>query len=397
MRTNLLKKTLTLLSATLLIWQINVNAEPINWKVSDPETQYVDSNILQQLHEEFKNGEHGYIDSFLVLRNNHLLFEKYYENDYGLLTKNRYAEQAEIMQKNYGDKARPIYNYYDPEWHPFFKQTNLHTIQSVSKSVTSALIGIAIKQNEIPGIDTKISVYFPEHSAHFNDPLKQSITIRDLLTMTAGIKWDESTHAYTDPLNNAATMENSEDWLEYILSLPMATKPGEKFVYNSGITILLSHIIKKATNMHVDEYAKKHLFEPLGINDFYWKKTPTGLIDTEGGLYLSSRDFAKIGYLYLQNGQWNNVQILDAKWVAATASPDIEIPKSTRKYGFQWWLVPYTGGNKNWILSGSGYGGQYLLIVPEYNLVIVFNGWNIFDKPRPSIEYLSKRVLEAIQ
>jgi len=397
METTLVKKTLILLSTTLLIWQINAHAESINWKLSNPETQNVDSNILQKLHQELKNGTHGYIDSFLVIRNNHLLFEEYYENDYNLLTKNRRAKQAEIMQKNYGDKARPIYNYYDPEWHPFFKQTNLHTIQSVSKSVTSALIGIAIKRGEIPDIDTKISVYFPGHKAHFNEPLKQSITIRDLLTMTAGIKWDESTHAYTDPLNNAATMENSEDWLAYILSLPMATKPGEQFVYSSGITILLSHIIKQATNMHVDEYAKKHLFEPLGINDFYWKKTPNGLTDTEGGLYLSTRNFAKIGQLYLQNGQWNNVQILDPQWVAATASPDTEIPESTRYFGFQWWLVPYSGGNKEWILSGSGYGGQYLLIVPEYNLVIVFNGWNIFDKPRPSIEYLSKRVLEAIQ
>ena len=397
MRTNLIKKTLILLSATLLIWQINANAEPINWKVSDPETQYVDSNILQQLHEEFKNGAHGYIDSFLVIRNKHLIFEEYYENDYGLLTKNRRTEQAEIMQKNYGDKARPIYNYYDPEWHPFFKQTNLHTIQSVSKSVTSALIGIAIKRNEIPSIDTKISIYFPEHSAHFNDPLKQSITIRDLLTMTAGIKWDESSTAYTDPLNNAASMESSEDWLRYILSLPMENKPGEKFVYNSGITILLSHILFIATDMHVDEYAKKYLFEPLGINNFYWKKTPKGLTDTEGGLYLSSRDFAKIGLLYLQNGQWDNMQILDKDWVTATMSPDTEISESRRKFGFQWWLVPYTGGEENWIYSGSGYGGQFLLIVPEYSLVMVFNGWNIFDKPRPSIEYLSERVLKAIQ
>jgi CubicO group peptidase (beta-lactamase class C family) len=215
--------------------------------------------------------------------------------------------------------------------------------------------------------------------------------------MTAGIKWDESSTAYTDPLNNAASMESSEDWLRYILSLPMENKPGEKFVYNSGITILLSHILFIATDMHVDEYAKKYLFEPLGINNFYWKKTPKGLTDTEGGLYLSSRDFAKIGLLYLQNGQWDNVQILDKDWVTATMSPDTEISESRRKFGFQWWLVPYTGGEENWIYSGSGYGGQFLLIVPEYSLVMVFNGWNIFDKPRPSIEYLSERVLKAIQ
>ena len=97
METNLVKKTLILLSTTLLIWQINAHAESINWKLSNPETQNVDSNILQKLHQELKNGTHGYIDSFLVIRNNHLLFEEYYENDYNLLTKNRRAKQAEIM------------------------------------------------------------------------------------------------------------------------------------------------------------------------------------------------------------------------------------------------------------------------------------------------------------
>jgi CubicO group peptidase (beta-lactamase class C family) len=227
--------------------------------------------------------------------------------------------------------------------------------------------------------------------------LKQSISIRDLLTMTAGIKWDESSTAYTSPLNDAANMESSEDWLQYILALPMNTKPGENFVYNSGITVLLSHILYKATNMHIDEYAKKYLFGPLDISDFYWKKTPTGLIDAEGGLYLSSRDFAKIGYLYLQDGQWNNKQLLTKKWVKSTMLPDTHIPESTRKYGYQWWLVPNPNNENSWIYSGSGYGGQYLLVFPENQLVVVFTGWNIFDQARPSIESLSKRIINAIQ
>ena len=215
--------------------------------------------------------------------------------------------------------------------------------------------------------------------------------------MTAGISWDESSFLYTDPLNNAATMENSQNWLNYILSLPMSDVPGEKFIYNSGITILLSHIMYEATGMHVNEYAKKYLFDPLGIKTFYCKKTPLGLTDTEGGLYLSTRDFARIGHLYLNEGQVNNLRLLDKKWVKDTFAPDTDISESTRKYGYQWWLVPYNGNDKKFILSGSGYGGQYLLIIPEFNLVVVFNGWNIFDKDRPSIEYLSQRVLKAIQ
>ncbi|MBR78628.1 MAG: serine hydrolase, partial [Woeseiaceae bacterium] len=247
------------------------------------------------------------------------------------------------------------------------------------------------------GLNEKIAQYFPNHSSQFIDPLKSIITIEDLLTMTAGIKWDESSHAYTNPMNNAASMENSNNWIDYILSLPMEYKPGEKFVYNSGITVLLSHILHEASGMHADEYAEKYLFNKLGIQDYFWKKTPNNLTDAEGGLYLSTRDFAKIGMLYLNDGRWNGSQIITNEWVELTMSPDTDIEESSRKYGFQWWLVPYENNQEKWMYSGSGYGGQYLLIVPEYQLVMVFNGWNIFDIPRPSIEYLSQRVLEAIQ
>ena len=153
------------------------HAQTINWDIEQPASQGVNANVIQELHQEFKDGQHGYIDSFLIIRNDQLIFEKYYENDYADLTKNRRLQQAMIMQQNYGDNTRDIYNYYDPEWHPYYKNTDLHTIQSVSKSVTSALIGIAIDRNEIPNVNTKISSYFPEYSDYFNDPLKQSITI----------------------------------------------------------------------------------------------------------------------------------------------------------------------------------------------------------------------------
>jgi CubicO group peptidase (beta-lactamase class C family) len=173
-------------------------------------------------------------------------------------------------------------------------------------------------------------------------------------------------------------------------------EPGQQFVYNSGITILLSHILQTSVSMPVDEYAQKHLFDPMGIQDFYWKKTPKGLTDAEGGLYLSTRDFAKIGLLYLNNGRWLDQQILPKEWVTATMTPATDTGFSGNHYGFQWWLAPYEGGKEKWMFSGSGYGGQYLLIIPEHNLVMVFNGWNIFDISRPTKEYLSSRVLKAL-
>ena len=367
------------------------------WQYSNPKDEGLNNSIIEALSDELKNGMHGYVDAFLLIKNGKIVHEEYYKNDYEELTKNLKSEQSKILSKNYGDAAKPIYNYFDPKWHPYYKDTDLHTIQSVSKSVTSVLIGIAIERGEINGLNQKISQYFPNHASQFLDPLKRNITIEHLLTMTAGIKWDESSHAYTNPLNNAASMENSNNWIDYVLDLPMEYKPGEKFVYNSGITILLSHILHEVSGMHANEYAEKYLFNKLDIRDYFWKKTAKNLTDTEGGLYLSSRDFAKIGMLYLNDGKWNSSQIITKEWVELTMSPDTDIEESSRKYGFQWWLVPYENNQENWIYSGSGYGGQYLLIVPEYQLVVVFNGWNIFDIPRPSIEYLSQRVLGAIQ
>jgi CubicO group peptidase (beta-lactamase class C family) len=130
------------------------------------------------------------------------------------------------------------------------------------------------------------------------------MTLADILTMRTGIRWDEESFDYTDPRNNCAVMEGKEDWVRYVLEQPMAEEPGKGFRYNSGATELLSCLLTKTTGKPADDYAKEHLFGPLGIKDFYWKRTPKGLADTEGGLYLAPRDLAKIGLLYMKDGVW---------------------------------------------------------------------------------------------
>jgi CubicO group peptidase (beta-lactamase class C family) len=223
------------------------------------------------------------------------------------------------------------------------------------------------------------------------------MTLRDLLTMTSGIRWDESTTEYTDPENSAAAMEASEEWVQYVLDQPMRAAPGEEFEYNSGVTVLLAHILLQATGKHADDYAREHLFAPLGINDFYWKKTPTGLVDTEGGLYVEAEDLARIGYLYLNDGIWNDRRILPENWVAETMNPAIDVPNWVAAYGFQWWLLPYEGKTQNWAYTGLGYGGQKLYVIPEYDLVAVFIGWNIDDIPSLDSLFALERVLESVR
>src|SRR5262249_8301967 len=196
------------------------------WAEATPDAQGPDRGPLEALHKEFEKGEHGYIDGMLVIRNGAVVFEKSYKHDYDAL---------------FQGKGQPgIYNYYDPEWHPFYHRTDLHTMQSVSKSVTSALVGIAIKRGENPSMDTKLMP--TSHKFAFKAaPRREAMTLRNVLTMSTGIRWDESSTSYTDAKNNCAEMEAREDWIQYVLDQPMAEDPGKVFVYNSGATELLSY------------------------------------------------------------------------------------------------------------------------------------------------------------
>lgn len=354
------------------------------WEKATPASQDVDAAPLDQLDREFASGEHGYVDGVMVFRNGYLVYERNYENDYDK------AAEGKV-------ETRGQYHYYDANWHPWYDRGPLHTIQSISKSVTSALVGIAIRRGEIPGVDVPIMPYFEDYDPAIPDARRDAITLSDLLTMTAGIDWDESSTDYTDPLNSAAALESSEDWVRYVLDLPMRAAPGEEYEYNSGITVLISHILWQATGKHADEYAMEHLFGPLGIDSYYWKKTPTGLVDTEGGLYLTPGDLAKIGYLYANDGKWDGERILPDGWVAASVSPDTEVPGFYARYGYQWWLVPYDGGEDEWAYAGFGYGGQRLVVVPEYDLIVVFTGWNIYDKPSIDAKAALERVLSALR
>jgi CubicO group peptidase (beta-lactamase class C family) len=176
----------------------------------------------------------------------------------------------------------------------------------------------------------------------------------------------------------------------------MATDPGRVFVYCSGATEMLVEILKKATGKQADDYAAEHLFKPLGITKFYWKRTPTGLPDAEGGLYLTKRDLAKFGYLYLKNGMWENGRIIPHEWIKVSTAPAVDA-SGGMKYGYQWWVLPYQGGAQNYAYAARGYGGQALIVVPEYNLIAVFTGWNIYETPALSSTSALGRVLQAVK
>ena len=322
----------------------------------------------------------------LVIRHGRVVFEKSYTHDFDKLFEGR-------------DPVRGPYNYYDPEWHPFYKHGTLHTMQSVSKSFTSALVGIAIARGELPPVETKVLPFLDGFRLPGTDARRSDMTLAHVLTMTTGIKWDESTVTYTDPANSCANMEKSQDWIQFVLDQPMAEPPGTKFVYNSGATELLSYLIKKGTGKQAHEYASEQLFAPLGITDTYWKTTPTGLADTEGGLYLAARDLAKLGYLYLHDGVWDGKRLLPESWVKASTSPQVDTRPGvdrSRRYGYQWWVLPY-GKDGTYAYAALGYGGQRLIVVPEHDLIAVFTGWNIYESPEFAPYDALDRVLAAVK
>lgn len=367
----------------------NLKAQPSwplkEWPVATAKSQNMNADSLQAFDNGVTSGKYGYIDGILITRNGKLIYQKKYAHDYDKI----YGDSARTRSGlNQHDPGGP-YNYYNPWWHPFYRRGELHSLQSVTKTITSIIIGVATARKEFPELSTTVLSFFDTTRVQNIDDSKRRVTIRHLLTMTSGLAWDEGFH-YSDPRNDCTVMEGSLDWIQYVINKPMATEPGQSFRYNSGGSELLSYIFRKATGKDIEEYASEYLFSPLGIDQYFWKRTPTGLADTEGGLYLAAKDLAKIWYLFLNEGNWNGRQLVTKQWVVESVSPAISVGPKV-KYGYKWWLYDYGDDTTKYAWAGSGFGGQWPMVIPEYNIVAVFTGWNIIGG-RPSL-----RVMEAIR
>ncbi len=364
------------------------------WRLTTPPAVDLDPQVLTAFDADIAAGNYGYVDSLLVIRHGKIAFERYYGHDYGRI----YYEEARTRGPLVvGDLSGP-YNYFNDWWHPYYRDTLLHTMQSVTKSVTSVVVGIAVSRNEFPDLDTPVLDFFdPDRVAHVDDR-KRRMTIRHLLTMTAGIEWNEDL-PYTHPDNTWSALQEAVDWVRFTIDRPMAHEPGETFQYNSGATLILGHIFNAATGMDLEEYAVKHLFAPLGIENYYWKRTPTGLLDVQEGLYVSSRDIAKIAYLYLQHGQWEGQQVVSAAWVEDSVVPFVPVREDgSWEYGYKWWLIHYQhDGEDKVAITGLGFGDQIPMLLPDLDMVIVFTGWNTLpDRPELGVEEAIDRILGAV-
>jgi CubicO group peptidase (beta-lactamase class C family) len=266
-------------------------------------------------------------------------------------------------------------------------------MQSVSKTVSSVIIGVAMQRGDFKAsLDTPLLKYFDESKVKNVDERKRRITLRHVLTMTAGLAWVENV-PYDDPRSDSSLMEATDDWVQYVIDKPMAEEPGKVFNYSSGVSELLAHIFQKETGQDIDSYGEKYLFAPLGMKHF-WKKTYLGVVDTEGGLYLNGEDLAKIGYLYLHDGMWNGAQIVSSEWVKESVAPFIQAEEDY-KYGFKWWLMPRKD-SQDLVWMARGFGGQNLLVYPREGLIATFTAWDILGSSDPEHEFV-QRVLTSIK
>lgn len=305
------------------------------WKTSTPEEQGMDSQKLARLFDNLKDQN---LHSMIIARNGNIVAEAY----------------------NSGNDA-----------------DTKQDVLSVTKSVTSSLLGIAIEQGKIGDITEPAANYLPELKIQ-PDTRKQVISLGNLLTMTSGFAWNNEGE------QSSLDMIASDNWIRYIVEQPMSGNPGTQFAYSNGNAHLLSPVLQKATGKNEFDYAKDVLFNPLGITNVEWDNDPQGVPNGAWGLKMTARDMLKFGYLYLNNGKWDGKSIVPKDWIAKSTQESVgeSLKDGTQRgYGYLWWLrnagnaVPTSKGTYE-MFSAVGSGGQRIIVIPKENLVAVFTADN---------------------
>lgn len=329
--------------------------------------QYFDTGLLKKAKGKIIQGDFKEIHSLLIYKSGYLVFEEYFPgHEYQWDAPNFHSETI--------------------SWG--VHQT--HVLQSVTKSFTSALIGVGIQKGFIKDVHDPISIYLPEYADHFQGD-KSKITIEHLLSMTSGLDWKEWNAPYSSTENDAIAVYFAEEGQEeYVLHLPLVHEPGIHFTYSGGDMILLAAILRNSSGMDLNTYSKNYLFEPLGIDNYeWWQKFPNGNENAYSGLRMTPRNMLKFGMLYLNNGISNDHRILPENWVQKSQTTfgnnsNINVPGEdlgTTGYGYTWWIKEVTISNKQtYMYFANGWGGQKIVIVPEFDMIIVMNGGTFTSK-----------------
>jgi CubicO group peptidase (beta-lactamase class C family) len=340
------------------------------WTVSTQAAQGLDPALLCAIGPRFDGWTEANTHTVVVARHGALVYEHYFAGEDG-----RWGQPLGRVAYDAG---------------------KLHDLRSITKSVTSLLVGIALDRGWIKDVDTPVVSFFPEY-AELRTPKKDGIALRHLLTMSAGFAWDELGIPYSNPANSERLMETAPDPYRYVLEQPLATSPGQSYNYNSGETSLLAAVLHKASGKEFDMLAQEVLFDPLGVSDVEWIRYANGDPIAGGGLRMRPRDMAKVGQLVLDDGRWHGQQIVPEAWIAQSRVPKFN-GEGLFFYGYQWWLGRSLIVRReiDWI-AGVGLGGQRLFIVPDRDLVVAVTA-GLYESPlqgQAGLTVLNRYILPA--
>jgi CubicO group peptidase (beta-lactamase class C family) len=326
-----------------------------SWSVATPAEVGLDVGVLCGLDEFLTQWPAANIHAVVVARHGKLALERYYT-----------GRDERFDSGPIGRVA--------------FKPETKHDLRSISKSVVSLLVGIALGEGLFPPLDSPVLDALPEY-ADLRTPEKSRITFRHLLTMTPGFRWDETYVPSSDAANSSLRMRVAVDPVRHVLEQPIVAPAGEVFVYSGGTTTLLAAVLVKTTGKRLDEYAREKLFGPLDIGDFEWIQLwTTREPSAASGVRLRPRDLAKLGQLMLADGVWNGRQVLPKGWASESTQPRIGTD-GLYYFSYQWWLGrSFVRGRSYQWTAGLGYGGQALYVQPDLGLVVSITSGHYNDR-----------------
>lgn len=335
------------------------------WQTAELADVGIELAPLAQLMERLRGLPDTLVHGILIVKDRKLVFEEY-------LTGIKYVGYETIQ----------------------FGRDTTHNIASITKSVTSALLGAAVDRGLIESVDVRAHTLFPEYGAFQSDG-RDEITFEHLITMSSGLQWNQNAYPLTDPRNDIVKFYTAPDPLEYYVSRPLVGAPGTTFAYSEASINTVGRGIERASGVDLDAFAQEFLFSPLGINDVRWLRIRDGTwVWASGNLEMRPRDMAKLGQLYLDGGVWDGQQVVSAEWVAASTSPFHSWPDG-RGYGYAWWLGDLDGIP---VFYGSGLGQQKIYVLPDLALVVVLTGGSYWVPPVTTPEYMmSSYILPAVR
>ncbi|HUQ83114.1 MAG TPA: serine hydrolase, partial [Gemmatimonadaceae bacterium] len=335
------------------------------WRTASPAAVGVDGAAIATLVSRLRSGALGAEHSIVIVRKGYVIADEYFAG---------------------------------------WTSDSIHTEQSVTKSVTSLVTGIALARGDVRSLDQPLVELLSRYAPIANlDDRKRALRVRDLLTMRSGLDWNEDSYPGSplEQLNNLTT-----DWLRFVVDWPMREQPGTRWQYNSGGVIALGGAIGIAGGMNTADYARTYLLRPIGVTgDKWYRGFPDLLPHTGGGLLMSTRDLARVGYLVLRRGKWNTTQVVPEAWIAEstrpTVTPTYRLGGRQSSYGYLWWLYTLSGGTPDastadLVIAASGAQGQWLFIVPKHDLVVAINA-GITNGPDPALDMLFGTIIPAMR